>query len=179
MEIKERKGYFFIKDSQANIALVFSKEAKIKDEVNIIINSNEPESENVFAINKPGEFEVKDVFIMVLEKNGENSYIVEVDDISMLLISHNIVLTEQDLEMIGTVDILLFKEDYELNMDVVKLVNKLDPKLLLLQSKPQNKEDVKKYFGVELREEAKKLKFSSTEFEADEYKLDIIQIGAE
>ena len=66
MEIKEKECYYLIKSKSAQLALVYSDKPLIKDEVNLCVNYHNPDC---YSVNSPGEYEVKDIFVMVFESH--------------------------------------------------------------------------------------------------------------
>lgn len=174
MDIKVKKGYYLLKGKNVKLGLFYSLDksvTKVTDELDISVGQKGEES---FNIQSPGEYEIKDAFVMALDKNGSSQYLVNMDGISVLLSSPEVSVTDQELDNIGSVDVLVLREGVEYNMDLVKFVNRFDPQVLLLRGSDVDEESIKKLFGVELAKEEKKIQFKSSDFVDEEYKLEVI-----
>jgi len=176
MELKEREGYFFIKDKDLKAGLFFDPQSKLKDEINLAVNAKLP---NIRSIATPGEYEMMEMFVMVLQKELQNVYVINLSDVNILMVSPSTSLTEQDLDYIGGTDILILMGEFEITSDVVKFVNRIDPQVLILNKKLYKGEDVHKFFGDITVKYSKKYKFEASDFENEEYKLQIAQITDE
>lgn len=174
MIVKQRDGYFLIFSKKAGLAMFYNGADKCKDEVDVIVNKS---LKTAYSIVSPGEYEIKGVFTIVIDKKGDLQYLVNIEDINILLINPAVTLSEADLDEIGTVDILILKDGFEWNMDLVKFVNRIDPKYLLLQNSAIDKERVQKLFGSEINVEEKKLQVKESDLAIDEYKLEIFTIN--
>lgn len=173
MKIKNRKGYYLLDTKDTKAAIQINAE-KIKDEVELVINGSK---KGVFSIQTSGEYEVKGVFVIALKKNGESMYIMNADDVNILFIHPKIKLTEADLEMIGEVDIMILYGNDEVSSDLVKFINKIDPQILVVGEDLNTKsEEIKKMVGTEVEEEGKILNVKSSNFDNEDYKLQIVHI---
>lgn len=174
MEIKQRSGYFLLKSKEAKVALVYEDNPKIKDDVDLVINSMH---DGVYSLTEPGEYELKGVFVIVMRKPKGDAYIVNIDDINMLLVDAEIDLNEGDLDTIGEIDIMVFDDGINISSDTAKFVNKIDPQVLMVgENLVDKKEDLIKAFGEHYIEEPKRYKVSASDFENEEYNLHLVQI---
>lgn len=174
MEIKEKKGYFLFKLKHSRFAINYKEDVKLKDEVEVNINSSE-KVDKVYTISEPGEYEVKDVFTIVMQ-NGDNMiYLVDFEGVTLLMADPTVKLSEKELNEIGAVDILILSGEHEVNSDVASFVNKIDPQLLIL-SENIKYESAEKIFGSSVDKVSKKYKAKSSDFDNEEYKLEIIKI---
>jgi len=174
MEIREKDGYFQIKCGEKKAILAYKSLEKITDDANLYVNFDKKDERGYFVYN-PGEYEVGDMFCMALEKNGKLAYLVDICDVTMLLIPEVIELNEKDLEQLGQVDILIIGNGVDINSDLVKYVGRIDPQILLIH-KDSKKDEMAKAFGVEIEETEKKLKVSASEFDNEEYKMQLLLI---
>ena len=174
MEIKEKNGYFFIKCGEKKAVLAYSHLDKIADDADMYVNFSKKDDRGYFVYN-PGEYEVKDIFCMVNEKKGKQAYLVDMCDITVLLIPEIIDLNEKDLEQLGQVDVLIIGNGVEVSSELVKYVGRIDPQIYLLQ-KDAKKDELEKAFGVQVDEVDKKLKIKASEFDNEEYKMQLLLI---
>lgn len=172
MEIREKNGYFLLKCANTKVALAYDRQAKIKDAVSLSVNA---ESDDGFNVLNAGEYEVAEVFVMVIAKNGARAFLVDVCDVNILLLPKKIDLTDKEIEQLGQIDILVLGSEIDINNDLVKYVGKIDPQLLLLQ-KSSNIDEYEKVFGAEVIKVSKKIKVKSSEFDNEEYKLQLMSI---
>ncbi len=96
--------------------------------------------EDIFLINSPGEYDVKDVFIRgLLVKNNKENLIIYTIDAGEIKICHlfnlvNSKLTEDQLDSIGSVDVLIIPVGGKSVLDpksAMDVVNKIEPKLVI------------------------------------------------
>ncbi|MBN1331721.1 hypothetical protein JW978_02420 [Candidatus Dojkabacteria bacterium] len=174
MEIKEKDGYFLIKCKDTIAALAYKTPEKIPDDANIYVNFSKKDERGYFIYNA-GEYEVKEIFCMAIEKKGKMAFLVDICDVNILLIPQMIELNEKDLEQLGQIDILVIGNGVEIDNDLVKYVGRIDPQILLLH-KESKKDEMTKAFGVEVEEVEKKLKVNDTEFDDEEYKMQLLLI---
>jgi L-ascorbate metabolism protein UlaG (beta-lactamase superfamily) len=104
----------------------------------IVIFSEKPEkieesSEKNFFILNPGEYEIKDIFIFGFphfEKEIlKTIYKIEAEEIKICFlgeISKN--LTDEEIEKLGEVDILIFPVSFKDNLE---LINKIEPSIII------------------------------------------------
>jgi len=173
MELRQRDGYFLLKSGNTRIGVFYSESPKVQDEMEISVNYDNKGS---YSIQTAGEYEVDDVFVMVFEKGGSRQYVLNVAGVGILLADPQATIDEKDLEDIGSVDVLFLNGSVIWNNDLVKFINRLDPQMLILQRDIENGSSVAKLFGSEIRNVSKKLKVSFSDFESEEYKLEIIKI---
>lgn len=174
MEIKERAGYFLLKTKETKVGLVYSNKPKVTDELDLVINAD---LKNTYSLTEPGEYEIKDVFVIVMKKEKGSVYIINVDDINLLLVDAEIDLNEADLDAIGEIDILIFNDGVAVSSDTAKFVNRIDPQVLLIGGNlAGKKEELVKTFGEHYVEEPKKYKVSAADFDNEEYNLQLVQI---
>ncbi len=173
MDVKERKGYFLIKYKDVLVGLIFNKDAKIIDNLDITINDSFRDS---FSITQPGEYEVKEVFVMAFQKADAHAFFLNIDNVNILFTDPGIKFSDRDLDELSNIDILIFaKDEFEIDSDLVKFINKIDPKVLLINSNVEE-EQFEKMFSVVVSKLPKKYKVSASDFDADEYKLSIVKI---
>ncbi len=175
MEIKDKKGYFLVKNKKSAVALVFDdNNLKIDDDLDLVVNRK---LENIFSVTSPGEYEVNEIFVMAFDKSGKRAYLINLDGVNILFTDSTIDFTEKDLDELASIDILIFMDaNLDVSSDIVKFVNKIDPKVWLL-NKQYNKGEIAKMFATTIIDVSKKYKFSPSEFEVEEYKLSIISIN--
>lgn len=98
-----------------------------------------------FLIDGPGEYEVKGVFVQGIpawndNKEGENIiYVIEAEDIRFCHLKElgQKQLTDEQLEKIGTVDILMISA----GEDAQKIIGQIEPKMVI----PMDCDDISKF----------------------------------
>lgn len=174
MEIRERDGYFLVKCGERRAVLAFRELQKVADDANIYINFDKKDERGYFVYNA-GEYEIAEIFCMAMEKKGKNAYLIDICDVNVLLIPEVVELNEKDLEQLGQVDILIIGNGVSVSSDLVKYVGRIDPQILLLH-KDSKKDEFEKAFGMEVEEIEKKLRVKDTEFDNEEYKMQLLLI---
>ncbi|MBD3280880.1 hypothetical protein GF389_05150 [Candidatus Dojkabacteria bacterium] len=175
MDIKERDGYFMVKCKDKKAVLAYKKLEKVADDANMYVNFDKKDDRGYFVYN-PGEYEVNEIFCMALGKKRKQAYLVDICGVSLLLIPEVVELNEKDLEQLGSIDILIVGNGAVINSDLVKYVGRIDPQLLLLH-KDSDKDEMAKTFGVEIEELNKKLKVKASEFDNEDYKMQLLVIN--
>ncbi len=175
MEIRDKGSYYLLKTSSAKVAISKNEESplKLKDEVDLVINNF---TNSIYSIKTPGEYEVKSVFVIAhgIEKL---CYILVVEEVNVLFIDPSMQLGEADLDLIGQIDVLALVGEYEINSELVKFINKIDPQVLITDGATKDRsEDFNKFFGIPVDNKEGKYKFASSDFDNEEYKLQIIDL---
>lgn len=146
----------------------------------------EPKVEAKLVIDRPGEYEVSDTSIQGvaaqahLDEDGKNATMFKIigEDIRLVVLGHiHPDLTEEQLEALGTVDVLLLPvggSGYTLDaVGAAKVAKKIEPKLIipthyddkdLNYEVPQTPlEEALKVLAIEPKETAPKIKIKSGE----------------
>ncbi len=150
------------------------------------------------AIDQPGEYEVSDVSIQGvvarshMDEPGKTSatiFKIILDDISLVSLGHIYPeLTDEQLEAIGMVDVLLIPvggNGYTLDpIGALKLIKKIEPKLVIpthyadadinFPVPQQELEAAIKELAMEPRETVEKLKLKSSDFISDTTQLVVL-----
>lgn len=143
MVIYWRGGNCFKIESQNSALILDPASAKnIKLDAEAVIFSSQKEKDELsskkdtfFAIYNPGEYDVKDFFIVCLNNSPDKSiHIIEAEGMRICHLSEasNKELADEQLSAIGTVDILLINANGAIDGETAaKLVNEIEPRIVL------------------------------------------------
>lgn len=191
-----KKGAITIDDTLADVGL---KSVTKKGDLALFTGAHgEPSSDVKLVINNPGEYEASDISIQALsarahmdEEKQKNATIFKIigEDVRVAVLGHIYPeLNDTQLEMLGTVDILIIPvggNGYTLDpIGALKLIKKIEPKLIIpthyddpaikYPVPQQTLEDVLKGLAMEPKETVSKLKFKGGEL-ADTTQLVILE----
>lgn len=112
----------------------------LSEKTNPLISATSGISGDYFNVSDPGEYDVKGVTITGIPLKQEGTYItvylLESEDIKILNLSHihEFNMTQDDLESLGEIDVLLLPVggNTVLNAsEAVKIVNEIEPKIVI------------------------------------------------
>ena len=191
-----KKATLVIDDNLGDLGLKFVTKA---DDVALFTHEYAPPTNVKLVIDQPGEYEVSDVSIQGIvarahidEPNGTTATIFKViaNDIRLVAVGHIYPeLSDEQLEAIGTVDVLLIPvggSGYTLDpVGALKLIKKIEPKIVIpthyADSKlkypvpQQSLEDAIKGLAMEPKERISKLKLKPSDLLSDGTQLLILE----
>ncbi len=196
VKITGKKATVTIDDNLAELGL--KSVTKAGDIVIFSVEHPLPTQDVKVAIDQPGEYEVSDVSIQGvvarshMDEAGKTSatiFKVIIDDVSLVSLGHIYPeLSDEQLEAIGTVDVLLVPvggNGYTLDpVGALKLIKKIEPKLVIpthyadkainFPVPQQDLETAIKELAMEPRETVEKLKLKSADFISDVTQLVVL-----
>ncbi|MFH0853380.1 MAG: MBL fold metallo-hydrolase [bacterium] len=147
-----------------------------------------------FLVSGPGEYEVKNVFIWghAIDHNGDKSkrttvYVIEAEDLSVAHLGDlNVVLTEEQLDRLEGVDILMIPVGGHHVLDARRasaMISAIEPRVVIPMYYKSNGiklpldslEAFSKEFGIKESEKLDKLKISKKDLPQDETKVVVLQ----
>lgn len=138
MEISYTKDKEF-KLTGKNITIAFNPSKTLKADVVFYSLSQKEDSKdsNSLIFDGPGEYEVKGSMIAGVKlKNSEScTYVASVDEIKVAYLSDiSSLLNDDELDLIGNVDILLIAIDTLSATDISKVISQIEPRVVIPMS---------------------------------------------
>lgn len=134
---------------------------------------------NGLLISQQGEYEVSEMFISAQSAadSGELDIVeVEADGVRVLLVSTSQNLPKEILSDLGVIDVLVLQLVSGALSEQLKIVNTVDPQLIIPVGAQADVDKFKTELGVTFQTE-KKLKLKSADFENEDFVLRGIELG--
>ncbi len=134
---------------------------------------------NGLLISQQGEYEVSEMFISAQSAvdSGELDIVeVEADGVRVLLVSTAQNLPKEILSDLGVIDVLVLQLVSGSLSEQLKIVNTVDPQLVIPVGAQAEVDKFKSELGVTFQQE-KKLKLKSADFENEDFVLRGIELG--
>lgn len=148
-----------------------------KIEADILLNTHNNIKEvkgSPFIINNPGEYEIKEVFVQGIESGINTIYIVEAEGVRVCYLGDlkQKELTDEQIENIGDVDILIISA----NEETKKIIAQIEPKIIIpIYLKKEKLDNFLKLMGVKKIEPLGKLSIKKKDILEGEAKVIVLK----
>ncbi|MDP4038534.1 MAG: MBL fold metallo-hydrolase [bacterium] len=129
----------YIKDKEfkltgKNIAIAINPKTKAKTDVILYSESQENNSTETLIFDGPGEYEVKGSMIngIQISQSGKICYSITIDDLKVVYLGDiENSLTDNELDLIGAVDILLISIGDLDPSNISKIIGQIEPRVVI------------------------------------------------